>query len=309
MLDFFFSVSHQILIMFLLVIVGILMYNFKIIGEQGTKELSDFLMKVIVPMIIISKFQRQFDLELFSQWSVMFGLSLLTFLVQLVLGWIAFRDKTYKNRPEGILSILLPNNGFLAFPLMQALAGEDGIFFGAASVVLLNIFQWTYGLKLMKPDEKLSIKKMILNPGTLSILIGLLLFISPVKLPEPVFAAVDLIGSLNTPIAMVILGCMIAQTDIKECFKNTAMYKISFLKLIVTPFLMILVLSILPVSDMVKLIVLITAAVPTATSVSMFSQVCDRDYLFATNAIMVSTILSVITMPLILTVGKMILGF
>lgn len=154
MIEYFLTVGGQIVVMFLMVVVGYAMYKHGMLTERGTKDMSVLLLKVVTPIILMSSFQRAFEPELFFRWLGMFGISALTYAISIVISIIAYRGD--KARAEDKMCIFLPNNGFLAFPLMQALAGEHGIFFGATNVVLLTILQWTYGLKLLKPNEKIS---------------------------------------------------------------------------------------------------------------------------------------------------------
>lgn len=309
MLNYFFTVIQQIFSMFLMVMVGFFMFKAKMITEAGIKNMSVLLLKIVMPMIVISAFQRQFDAGLFLEWCIMFGASLLTYLVCIILAEIFFRKDGNYPLAESKLSLVLPNCGFLAFPLMQALAGDIGIFMGSTSVILLNIIQWTYGVKLLKSNEKIGIRKLILTPGTIAIVCSLILFISPVKLPKPVFLAIDSIGSLNTPLAMILLGAMLAQTDIKLALSKFCYYKISILKLLLVPLVMMFIFKFLPFSDTVRLVAFICSVVPTATSVSMMAQLYDSDYRYATNAVVITTVLSVVTMPILLSIGKVILGY
>lgn len=309
MFEYFLSVGNQILIMFLMIAVGYCMAKAGMMTERGTKEMSVVLMKVVVPMIIISSFQREFETGLFVKWLIMFLVSALTYVVQIILVSIVYRDKEADGYAESKLGVVLPNNGFLAFPLMQALVGDIGIFLGATNVIILTILQWTYGVKLFRPNEKISIKKIILNPGMIAVILGLMLFISPIKLPSPVFKAVDTIGSMNTPLAMIVLGGLMAQSDLKNEIKKLCYYKLSFLKLVAIPVIMVPVLMVLPLASDIRLIAFICCVTPTATSVSMMSQIYDGDYKFATLTVVITTLISAITMPMILAAGKVIIGY
>lgn len=309
MLEYFLTVGNQILIMFLMILVGYFMAKANMMTERGTKEMSVVLMKVVVPMIIISSFQREFETGLFVKWIIMFLVSALTYAVQIILVSIVYRNKDAEGYAESKLGVVLPNNGFLAFPLMQALAGDIGIFLGATNVIILTILQWTYGVKLFRPSEKISIKRIFLNPGMIAVILGLILFVSPVKLPTPVFEAVDTIGSMNTPLAMIVLGGMMAQSDLKNEIKKLCYYKLSFLKLVAIPVIMVPVLLALPLSPDIRLIAFICCVTPTATAVSMMSQIYDGDYKFATLTVVITTLISAVTMPVILALGKGIIGY
>lgn len=293
--------------MFLIVLTGFVMYRTKLLTEKGIKEMSVLLLRVVTPIILMSQFQREFEADLMIDWLKMFLASAITFAVAIILSIIFFPKKN--SRAEEKLCIFLPNNGFLAFPLMQALAGELGIFFGSTSVIIMSIIQWTYGLKLLRPEEKINLKKILLNPGSIGIFWGMLLFISPVKLPQPIFGAAEAISSLNTPLAMLCLGGMLAQTDLKKGFLNKDFYKISFINLILMPLIMLCIFKVLPLSDNVLLVAFICSVTPAATAVSMMSQIFDGDYPYAASAVVINTAVSAVIMPFMLTLGKFVLGY
>lgn len=293
----------------LMVLVGYIVFRRGLISEHGTKEMSNLLLKIVTPMILISSFQREFDGGLMRDWLIMFGISALTYAVQIIIATLFYRDKSAEHVAENRLSVVLPNCGFLAFPLMQALVGDTGIFLGSTSVIILNILMWTYGSKLFRPKEKLRLKNILTNPGIISVVGGLILFVSPYKLPQPVFIAMDAIGSLNTPLAMIVLGGLLAQTNLKEIFSRACFYKVAFLKQILVPVIMLVLLMIIPMPPDVKLIAFICAATPTATAVGMLSQLYDSDYRFATCAVVITTVVSLVSIPLILSLGKVLLGY
>ena len=308
MLDYFLTVLGQIFTMALMVVVGYIMFKAKMLSEKGIKELSVLLLRIVTPMILVSSFQRPFDKGLLSSWIIMLAASVLIYFIHIIIAELIFA-KRGKNYAENKLSLVLPNNGFFAFPLLQALVGEYGIFYGSANVILFNILLWTYGSRQMKPGEKFRIKNILLNPGVIGIVLGLILFCSPYKLPAPVFNAISSIGALNTPLAMIVLGGMLAQTDLKKGFSNGNYYLLAGLKLLIIPFLMMIIFKLIPISDNVKLVSFICSATPTATAVGMIAQIYDKDYRYATAAVVIITALSAVTLPIMLTLGKAFLGY
>ena len=306
MIEYFLTVGGQIVVMFLMVVVGYAMYKHGMLTERGTKDMSVLLLKVVTPIILMSSFQRAFEPKLFLRWLGMFGISAITYAISIVISIIAYRGD--KARAEDKMCIFLPNNGFLAFPLMQALAGDHGIFFGATNVVLLTILQWTYGLKLLKPNERISVKKILFNPGMIGVVLGLLLFFSPVKLPKYVFGAVESLASLNTPLAMIVLGGLLAQTDLKEALSEPSFYKLSAIKLLLVPAVMLPIIKFIPMTESMRLVAFICSVTPAATAVSMMAQLCGGDYRRAAAAVVITTILSAFTMPVILAIGRVVLG-
>ena len=139
-----------------------------------------------------------------------------------------------------------------------------------------------------------------MNPALLATVCGFLLFCSPVKLPELVFRAVDFLGDLNTPLAMLSLGCFLAQIDLRECFTDQEIWKVSAVRLLLIPAIAIVLLLFIPLDHMSKIILLTGTAAPCALA---------TDYLFSTRVISLSTLLSVITLPLCISVLEGLLHF
>lgn len=309
MLNYFLTVVSQIFSMFLMVLVGYIMCKVNMISDKGKKDMTNLLLKVVTPMVVISAYQRPFDAVLFKQWCISFAAATLAYAISIALAEVFYRNKKNVPLAESKLAVVLPNCGFMAFPLLQALASDTGIFLGSPSVIILNIIQWTYGVKLLEPKQKIDFKKLVLNPGIIAVVCSVALFCSPWKLPAPVYTAVNSIGTLNTPLAMIILGAILAQTDITEAFKSFKYYKLAFFRLIAAPCILLLLFKILPIPQNVMLVTFICAVVPTATAVSMITQLFDKDSSFAANTIVLSTVLSLVTVPVLLTIGKIILGY
>lgn len=197
----------------------------------------------------------------------------------------------------------------MAIPLMLALAGEKGVFLGSTNIILLNILFWTYGIKMLKAGAPLSLKQILLNPGVIAVVLGLLLFLSPWKLPEPAYIAVSSLGDLNTPLAMIVLGGFLAQTNFKEIFKNLSFYKICLIKLFLVPCILFFIFLWIPMPHEIKIVASICAVTPSATAVPMFAEICGKDARYASGAVMINSVFAAVTIPIMLTVAKMILGF
>ncbi len=309
MLAYFFTVDQQILTMFLMVAAGYLLYRFRVLTEHGLAELSQLLLKIVTPMVLLTSFQREFSREVFFDWVVMFLVSVLLYAVHILAARIVYRDIDAPRCAESRLAVAFPNNGFMAIPLMLALAGETGVFLGSTNIILLNILFWTYGSRTLSPGEPIRTKQILQNPGLIAVVLGLLLLFSPVKLPEPIYQAVYQIGFLNTPLAMLVLGGFLAQADLKAIFKTPAYLQLSALKLLALPCILIGLLYLLPLSREVKTVAAICSVTPTATAVSMLANVYHRDVSFASGAVVITTLISAVTIPVMMTLAKMLLQF
>ena len=192
---------------------------------------------------------------------------------------------------------------------MQMTLGNEAVFYVSSFVALLNILQWTYGVLLLTKDRKyLSFQKIRTNPIVLSFLGGLILFFLPISLPEILNGPIRTLASMNGPLAMIVLGTYLAQIPLKSLWTDRIAYKCSFVRLIVIPLLTILLLLIFPSEfHTLKLTVLIAASAPVGSNVAIFAQLYDQDYLSAVREICLSTLLCIVTMPLLIGIADCIL--
>jgi malate permease and related proteins len=182
------------------------------------------------------------------------------------------------------------------------------VFFLSAYLVCFNILSYTYGIYLVSSNKKLiTIRSMLLNPGIIAVAIGIIIFISPVKLPKFIYDAFNLVGQTNTPIAMILLGTYIAKARIITLFNNKYAYFVCFIKLIVIPMIVLIIFKFLP-ADLgeIKKVVLIAMSTPVGLTVPMFSQMYGGDYEYGAKLVGLSTLLSLVTIPIILYLPNII---
>ena len=202
------------------------------------------------------------------------------------------------------MCVIFSNNGFMAIPLLQALLGAEGVFLGSASIVSATVIAWTYGARMLSGERGTDFKKILLNPGTLALAGGVLLFCSPWKLPGPIFQAAEYLGGLNTPLGMIVLGVNLSQANVLSCLKDKTVYLISFVKLLVVPLLSAGALYVLGAQTVTAMALLIGVAAHSGVIASMMAQMFGTDYRFSARAVAVTTLLSAVTMPLFLLLAQ-----
>lgn len=187
--------------------------------------------------------------------------------------------------------------------------GADAVFYVSSFVALLNILQWTYGVLILTDDKSiLSFRKLRINPIILSFLGGLLLFFLPVALPEVMNTLVGTLASMNGSLAMIVLGTYLAQVPLKSLFTELIVYRCTFVRLILIPILTIALMALFPREyHTIKLAVLIAASAPVGSNVAIFSQIYNQDYTRAVKEVCLSTLLCIVTLPVIIGFADWIL--
>ena len=286
-------VFEQIIIMFLLMALGFFLFRRDVLDNYMTKKLSTLLTTFVGPCCIIEAFQREFEPVMAGR----LGISFLTAVVVLVISMVIANLIYPKSQPDRRNCIVLTNNGFMAIPLMTAMFGPLGVFLGAGHIVATAIVQWTYAVGQLDANYRFTPKKVLTTPGVLASLLGLVLFVSPVKLPETVFSAVTLMADVNTPLAMLILGAYLAQIDWKEMFLDKAVWKTTLIRMLLIPAITVAVLLPIPLDAATKTVLMVAIAAPTGIVTAMFAQMYDTDYLFATRVVGLTTLLSLGLLP------------
>ena len=177
-------------------------------------------------------------------------------------------------------------------------------------VVLVNLLQWTYGVYTITDDKKyMNAKKVLTNPIVISVAIGLVLFSLNIKLPTIVENVFSAISGLNTPLAMMVTGVYLAQSDLISAIKNKEVYIVSFMRLLLIPIVTLFVLKLIPFgSNELKLAIFIASACPVGSNVVIFARQYDKNYKKGVENVCVSTLLSLLSLPFVVYLASIILG-
>ena len=295
---------RQIAIMALLAAVGVYLSRKGFLSPQGTKDLGTILLRVIIPCVIVKSYITEFSRERLLELALSAGLALIGFILAMVISYLVFGKR---RRLENFAASFC-NAGFIGIPLAQAIIGEEGVFYIAASVALLNLFQWTYGVYIMADrKDAISAKTIAKNPVVIAIVIGVVLFVSQIPVPGIVTSTLGYIAGMNTPIAMILMGTYLAKLPLKKLLDKRA-YGCVLFRLVIIPAVILLVFWVLPVSNAdIALAAFLAAATPVGANICVFAQQYDCDYEFSVVTVCLSTLLSVITVPLLVSFAQMIL--
>lgn len=295
---------RQIAIMALLIAVGFCLDRKGFLSVQGAKDLGAVLLRVVIPCVIIKSCLQEYSQQRLADLAVSAALALIGFILAMGIAWLAYGNR---RRIENF-SAAFCNAGFIGIPLVQAVIGEEGVFYVAASIALLNLFQWTYGVWVMTGQkDAISPKSVAKNPVVIAILIGFLLFALQIPVPEVVESTLGYIAAMNTPVAMLLMGTYLAKLSPKQLL-DRSVYGCVFLRLLVIPAATLLVFFLLPVSQPQLLTaVLLAAATPVGANICIFAQQYDCDYQRSVVTVCLSTILSVVTIPLLFSVMQHLL--
>ncbi len=294
------NIINQVIILSLIMIVGVYARKKDILSKEASKSFSNFLTNITLPCLLISSFNYTYSQDMISKARIMFVYSI---IIHIILIFVS-RVLTFKY-PENSKKVLrfatiFSNCGFMGYPVLESLFGKIGIFYGAIFNIPFNIFMFSIGIMIYtgKKDLK-TLKEVLVNPAIIATILGLIIFSFSIKLPYPLFTAMSIVGSMTTPLSMIIVGAMLSEIRLKDIFSGTLVYYVSFLRLIAVPFLTLGILKLLNADKLLMQIAVIIEAMPAAVLASVLAEKYGADTALASRSVFISTIISMITIPFI----------
>ncbi len=306
-LGYMLTAFSQVLILAILVSVGYIGDKTGLFTEKTARACNNLLFYIITPAVIVNSFLNvEFNPANGKGflWSFLIAAG---FHAAVALLLPLLYRKSGEDRPIFRFGTMYGNVGYMGLPLAQAVAGDIGVFYTSAVVAVFNAFAFTHGIQTMKESkEKFNWKKLLLNPGSIGILIGLPLFLLKIDLPAVVETPIAYLGSLNTPLAMLMFGTYLAHTDLPEMFHRKENYLAAFLKLLAFPLATIGVLCLLGVRGELLLTSAIFTAAPTANNTVMFAAKYNKNTGTAGKLSGFTSIISILTMPICIAIANLI---
>ncbi len=305
MTENFFTVAQNVLTLFILIGVGFCCQRFKLLSDAAVKCCASLVLYIATPCVIIKSCIRAFDMTLLRGFLITALVALVTHAVLIAVATLCFRDKDEGRRRVLRFAMIFSNAGYMGLPLQQAVLGDEGVFYCAAYIIMFNIVLWTYGVYNMSGSKKeLSGWKLVFNPGIIGVLLGLAVFLFSVPVPPLVQDAVGHLASLNTPVPMLIVGYYMAQTDLVAALKDGRSYWCMALRLVVLPLCALGVMLLCGLRGTLLVSCMISICAPVATACTMFSTRYERDTLLSVNLVSLSTLMAVVTMPLLIALAQ-----
>lgn len=286
--------AKKITVMLIYVLIGFILYRKKLISQKESRAFGTLLVYVISPCIALKSFSIPFSVEKLKEFVIVFSICF-----TLIISWIFINKYVFRNDKVAQYVTCFPNAGFMGIPLINAALGETAGFYGAPFQMLTSSLQFIYSSILFKNDRHFG-KLLIRTPSVITMMIGFVLFVSGLggSLPEIITQSINGISSLSN-IAMILIGIYLAQVDFKN-LKISKVMLVCAMKLVILPLMAILFLKFLPVSRDIQLAIAISSLCPLAANGPVYAERYGMDYGYACSLVTLSTILSVITVPLLI---------
>ncbi len=308
-MEAFFTVLLKVAVMIIMMAVGWFITKRGMITEKGTGEITKILLNIVTPCLIVSSFLSVKSGSI-SGWSL--GLSMVTAVSAIGIGILIsllFFRKLPKERQRVLrFGIVFSNAGFMGMPLIQGILGDDGIIYGSFFIAAFNLICWTYGYSMMSGGGKVKLKNVLFNPGTIGLAVGLPIYLLGIKLPEVITGPIDGFSSLNTPLAMVVVGSYIAKVNFKDFLTDKDVYLAALGRLLLAPLCLIGLLCIIRPDYNLFMSTTIQAAAPAAANCVLFAVLFGQDAKLASKTVAATTLLSIITIPCLTVLAQFLFG-
>ncbi len=308
------NIIYNVAILFIMMLPGIILKLCKLTPDGFGKGVSNLVLYIAQPCLIFRAYLKEFSSEILINSLIVLLLSIIAhgvFLLALLFYKRSFDDRRRMLRFATIFS----NAAFMGIPLIEAVLGAEYTIYASIYNITFNMFLWTLGVHICTNNNEMpdgtilksqaSLKRALLHPVTIAAALGLVFFVLPIQdsLPSLVMDSVNMVANLVAPLSMLVLGLRIPDIKLKGVIKDINLYVFILLRHIALPALLFGIMAalhftVLPVSREIFTLVMIMASAPAASSATMFAEKYECDSAFVSSLVVISTIISILTMPI-----------
>lgn len=297
---------EKIIVLFLLMVVGFIIMKAGMIDEKDCKGLSAIVINVANPAMILNASTSGEGSIAGKDLIVTALLAVGLYAILVMTASILPKVMRLKKEEAGCYKLMLvfSNIGYMGFPLIASLYGSEAVLYGAIFLMPFSVLIYTYGIKtirLEKEKEGKGNRGKLLNIGIISCLLTIIIYLSGIKLPSVINDTIGYLSSLTSPLSMIVIGASLATMNLKELVSDKKLILFSAIKLLVIPIIGCMLLKLVVTNELIRNVCMVILATPVASMVTMLAQQYDGDYELASKGIALTTLLSMITLPIIFT--------
>lgn len=291
-------VSTQTLLL-LFMLLGYIIRKTGIITPATRGSFNLFLINITLPAMILHSFLGEVSFDHLTQSGIILAVSAASCLLAWLIGCVLWKGQPISRKGPLIFGTMFSNAGNAGLPVVQLVFGDVGVFFASIFLIPVRILMWTLGVGLFLPDKQEGRwRKLLLNPSIIVVFLGLGLMMTGLKLPGVLGDAVKRVGDITSPLSMILIGTTLAEMPLRQMLCKEA-FTMSILRLVVLPLITLAVLILLRADPLVAGVVFVLSAMPVATNTVVLSERYGMDYHMAGRCVLLSTLLSLITVPLL----------
>lgn len=292
-------------------IVGFICKKVDFIHDITVKDLTNLLLYLVSPCIIINSFLVSFSKKNFQMFILAMIAAIVVFFVGIIIADIFFgRIENLSKKAVLKYSTVYSNAGFMGIPLVQAFLGNKGVFFSVPFLVVYNLFMWSHGIRLFSKKEERNIRKkiktLIGNPNIIAAILGIFIYLTQIKLPVMIHIPLKDLASINTPLSMLIIGSNLSEISLNEVFSNKVSWQGTLFRNVIVPVVAMFILKFFSLSKLAYISLVVMISCPVAGVVVLFSILNDFDVKLPTQLLCLSTLMSVFTIPLMMWLANLL---
>lgn len=303
--------AEKILSMFLILLTGLVMVRCKVLRPEEGRIISVITLYLVIPCAIISAFQVEYTRELGNCLFTAMGLAVLVHIFFIALAWL-LRRTIHMDEVEAA-SVIYTNAGNLVIPIVASVFGPEWVIYTSAFMTVQTILMWSHGKMLLCGERGMDIRRMLLNTNMLATIAGLVMFLFQLRITGPLEDAVSSIGSMLGPLSMIVTGILVGNSSWETIKAYRRLWLTVAIRLVLCPLGTILIIwaggfaGMVPEGRTVMLIPFLAAMAPSASSITQMAQVYRKDAQYASAINVVSTVLCIVTMPLMVTLYQAVI--
>lgn len=303
-------VAQQVLMMFLLILVGMYSRKTNMLSDESARCFSTFLLNVALPCSMVSSLYVVKKPHLLPGFALALVLGAVMHAIGVISAKLLIKERPGQMCHAERFALVFANSAYMAIPLVKAAMGEEAAFYPVAFVTMFQIYHWTYGI--VELGGSMNIAKLLKNPCIVAVALGFVIFWFQIPIPAPVMGTVSLLGGLTSSLSMIIAGVFLADVKISD-MRGKNMYFLAFLRCLAVPMIILGLVYIIGVSnwfDGARIPVMASLycyACPSAVSVILLSASLGKDAVYPSKLVALTTVISLICLPLISAAAEIIL--
>lgn len=296
---------QQMIVLFILMGVGFLCYRLKMITDEVSKKLSAIVVNIANPALILTGCMGEEKIE-GRELLLIAALVVVIYAVLVVLAMVLPAALGVEKKSRGIYQAMtiFSNIGFMGFPVISALYGSSALLYASLFMIPYNVLIYTFGVAAMSTDENANWKdsfslKRIMNVGVIACMITIIVYLLQIPIPAFIKSTTTYLSNLTAPLSMMVIGASLATINLKKLFADVRLLLFSALKLLVIPVLGVLLIRQFVNNEIICGVCMVMLATPVGSMTAMLAQQYEGDYEMASRGVALTTVLSVITMPVV----------
>ena len=301
--------AKKIFSLFLMMAMGVVLVKSKVMKVEDSRSVSLISLYLITPCAIFSAFQMSYTPRILRGLILAAAVALILHIIMIIL-------TKFLEKPTGLdavekTSLIYSNSGNLIIPIVTAIFGKEWVIYSAGYLSVQTILLWSHGRMMLCGEKKVDVRKIFMNINILAVIAGLVCFILGAMLPAPMLDAVDSVGTMIGPSAMIVTGMLIGSMDFQKILSYRRLWFVGVLRLLIYPVIGVAFLKYSGIAGLISegatilMITLLAMTTPSASTVTQMSQVYGKDADYASAINVVTTLCCILTMPLMVTLYQM----